>query len=403
MAILGPYVGILRRPGAARFTAAAFIARLPLSMVALGIILLISALRGSFAEAGLLTGAYALSAAAVNPIASRLVDRWGQWPVAGILAIVHALGLLAFTGAALAEASTLPLLLLACLAGGSQPATGAMVRARWATLIDDPEPLRTAFAWESVLDEVIFVIGPPLATILAVTFGSAVPLLVSAALVLIGTAALIAQRSTQPVHRGASERPREALAAQGGFIPVIALMVMLGSIFGSIEVVSVAVADEAGSRGMAGVILALYAFGSLLSAIVLGTRAVAHRDASRDLVLATIALVVVALPLPLVRGILPVAIATLFAGLAVSPVLIIGFSLIQQVVSPSRLTEGLTWATAGLGFGLALSAAASGAVVDAWGSPAGFLVTVGSASAGLAAIGIPYLVRRRRRGGPGAR
>ena len=39
--LIEPYARILRHPGAARFSAAAFVARLPISMVGLGIVLLI--------------------------------------------------------------------------------------------------------------------------------------------------------------------------------------------------------------------------------------------------------------------------------------------------------------------------------------------------------------------------
>ena len=86
----GPYLEILRRPGAARFTAAAFIARIPISMVALGIVLMVSELRGSYALAGIVAAAYTISSALLNPMGSRAVDRWGQLRVVRILVAVHA-------------------------------------------------------------------------------------------------------------------------------------------------------------------------------------------------------------------------------------------------------------------------------------------------------------------------
>ena len=70
--------------------AAAFIARIPISMVALGIVLMVSELRGSYALAGIVAAAYTISSALLNPMGSRAVDRWGQLRVVRILVAVHA-------------------------------------------------------------------------------------------------------------------------------------------------------------------------------------------------------------------------------------------------------------------------------------------------------------------------
>ncbi|MDP5094264.1 MAG: hypothetical protein NWQ12_00180, partial [Candidatus Nanopelagicales bacterium] len=162
MGIAGPYADLLRRPGAARFTSAAFIARLPISMVGLGIVLMISALRDSYAVAGVVAAAYTVSAALINPLGARAVDRWGQLRIVRVLVTVHVLGLLVLAYAAVADAPAWLLLVIAIAAGGSQPATGALVRARWAHLLGGDGRLRTAFAFEGVLDELIFIVGPPL-------------------------------------------------------------------------------------------------------------------------------------------------------------------------------------------------------------------------------------------------
>jgi MFS family permease len=158
--IAGPYAEILRQPGAARFTAAAFIARLPISMVGLGIVLMVSAVRGSYALAGVIAAAYTVSSALLNPLGSRAVDRWGQRRVVRLLVLVHVAGLIGLAFATVKAAPGAVLVLLAVLAGSTQPATGALVRARWAHLLGSDRRLRTAFAFEGVLDEFIFVVGP---------------------------------------------------------------------------------------------------------------------------------------------------------------------------------------------------------------------------------------------------
>jgi predicted MFS family arabinose efflux permease len=384
--LASPYREILRRPGAARFTAAAFVARLPISMVALGIVLMVSELRGSYATAGLVAAAYTVSSALINPLGSRAVDRWGQLRVVRILVTVHATGLIVLAVAALEGAAAWLLVIIAILAGATQPATGALVRARWAHLLGPDSRLRTAFAFEGVLDELIFVVGPPLATFLAVAVAAPAPVIVSAALVAVGSVLLLVQRSTEPPAAPHRTARRGFPPGRVGVPSVLLVLLAIGSVFGSIDVAIVAIADEAGQRGIAGILLAIYAGGSMISALVLGSRSAASslQAMPRLHLVASLALLVVTLPLLLRPGLGVLALLMLLAGLAVSPVLITGFSLVEALVLPAQITEGLSWAISAIGLGVAASAATSGWLIDQAGPGAGFLVTVGSA--GLVAI-----------------
>lgn len=381
MRVTGPYVEILRRPGAARFTAAAFIARIPISMVALGIVLMVSELRGSYALAGIVAAAYTISSALLNPMGSRAVDRWGQLRVVRILVAVHAVSLLLLAWASVAGAGSLALVALAIVSGSTQPATGALVRARWAHVLGPDIRLRTAFAFEGVLDELIFVIGPPLATFLAVALSAPAPVVASAVLVSLGATLLLVQRGTEPpatgVRRTGSGHPLRRM----GVPSVLVVLVAIGGVFGSVDVATVALADEAGQRAVAGLILAAYAAGSMASALVLGSRSGSASDERlpRQLLIASLALLVVTLPLLLRPTLLALGLLVLLAGLAVSPVLITGFSLVEALVLPTQITEGLSWAISAIGLGVAASAAGTGWLVDRAGPQAGFLVTLGSA------------------------
>ena len=381
MRVTGPYVEILRQPGAARFTAAAFIARIPISMVALGIVLMVSELRGSYALAGVVAAAYTISSALLNPMGSRAVDRWGQMRVVRILVVVHALSLLLLAWASVAGVASLALVALATVSGSTQPATGALVRARWAHVLGPDIRLRTAFAFEGVLDELIFVIGPPLATFLAVALSAPAPVVASAVLVSLGATLLLIQRGTEPPVTGARRTGSGHPLRRMGVPSVLVVLVSIGGVFGSVDVATVALADEAGQRAAAGLILAAYAAGSMASALVLGSRSGSASDdrLPRQLLIASLALLVVTLPLLLRPTLLALALLVLLAGLAVSPVLITGFSLVEALVLPTQITEGLSWAISAIGLGVAASAAGTGWLIDRAGPQAGFLVTLGSA------------------------
>ena len=381
MRVAGPYLEILRRPGAARFTSAAFVARLPISMVALGIVLMVSELRGSYALAGILAAAYTVSSALLSPLGSRAVDRWGQMRVVRILVTVHALSLLMLAWATVGGAASLLLLALAIAAGSTQPATGALVRARWAHVLGGDMRLRTAFAFEGVLDELIFVVGPPLATFLAVALSAPAPVIASAALVAVGATLLLVQRGTEPPATGMRPTRDGHPLRRMGVTSVLLVLLAIGGVFGSIDIATVALADEAGQRAAAGLILASYAAGSMASALVLGSRSGGASDERlpRLLLVASLALLVVTLPLLLRPGLVALGFLVLLAGLAVSPVLITGFSLVEALVLPTQITEGLSWAISAIGLGVAASAAGTGWLVDRAGPQAGFLVTLGSA------------------------
>src|SRR5689334_17085660 len=59
--MMSSYRRILSRPGTALFSASGLLARLPISMVGLGIVLLVSAATGSYAIAGSVSAAYVLA------------------------------------------------------------------------------------------------------------------------------------------------------------------------------------------------------------------------------------------------------------------------------------------------------------------------------------------------------
>ena len=162
-----PYLEVLARPGALRFSAAAYVARTPMSMFGLGTLLLIASVTGQYGVAGFVAAAGSVGYAVCAPQAARLADRLGQRRVLVPLAAFFAACTLALIGCAELHAPLWALLITGGLAGASMPSIGSMVRARWSALLGDSPLLHTAFSLESVADETIFVIGPAVVTLLA--------------------------------------------------------------------------------------------------------------------------------------------------------------------------------------------------------------------------------------------
>lgn len=264
-----PYRALFAAPGSKGFSAAGFLGRMPLSMMGIGVVTMISQLTGRYGLAGALSATIALAAAALGPQISRLVDQHGQRKVlrpATLVALTAAAGLLLT-----AHFGWPDWLLFVCAVGiGSVPSLGAMIRARWAELYRGTPQLHTAYSFESVVDEVCFIFGPIISIGLSTAwFPEAGPLL-AACFLAVGVFWLTAQRATEPApHPRRQHGGGTALRAKGLQV-LVATFVATGTIFGAVDVVTVAFADEQGHKSAASVVLALYAAGSCVAGIVFG-------------------------------------------------------------------------------------------------------------------------------------
>lgn len=376
--MLRAYRSALSLPGTFRFSSTGFLARLPIAMVGLGIVLLVSETTGSYAAAGALSAAFQLPAALGAVVTSRWTDRQGQSRTLPWLGGLSASFLVAFVVSVQLGAPVLVQGLVVACAGLTQPAIGSMVRTRWAANVTDESTLRSAFALESVIDELIFTIGPLVTAFLAFQLALPLPLLLAATMGVVGAVLLSLQRHTQPPpshHDTQGLEPRRWILAYPGAALVVLAALGIGSVFGSFEVSVVAFTSEAGAAEASGLVLAVYALGSMLSGIWFGSR---HwrMTLGRQMLVLPVLLTAALVLAPFAPTITLLTIVTAIAGVAVSPTLIASFSLTRRLVPASRLTEGLTWTNSGLAVGFSMGVALGGIVVDAHGTSWGFTVSI---------------------------
>ena len=393
--MFGSYAQVLRRPGALRFTAAGFLARMQMSMMGLGAVMLLSAERGSYAVAGAVAAIYAVSNAIIGPQVSRLIDSFGQFKVVPIQLAIHVPAVIGMIAITLWTPLTWPIYVLALVAGASQPIMGPLVRARWSAQLHGSPLLRTAFAWESLIDEAVFILGPPLATIVALQINPSAGLLLATAMLLVGTVLLLSQRRTEPTPSGrpSATKGRPAILLPGE-AAIAAVFVMMGALFGSFEVTTVAFAKASGVPEAAGVVLALYAVGSLLAGLVFGALTL-RASLLRQFVLATATLAVVTAPLPFLPQVWQIAVGLFVAGLACSPVLISGMAFVERVVPGARLTESMAWVTSGVAVGIAVASPLAGVIIDRFGAHTAYWVTSGAAILAIV-VALAFLPSLRR-------
>ncbi|OAI84652.1 MFS transporter, partial [Pseudomonas putida] len=361
-----PYRSLFDLPGTRGFALAGLLARLPLPMTGIGIITLVSQLRGSYALAGALAATFVMTYALLSPQISRWVDRQGQsrvLPLATLVSVSGSALLLAGTWWPLGDWS----LFLGALLAGAMPSLSAMVRARWTVLYRGRAELQTAYSLETVLDELTFIVGPPLSVGLCVAlFPQAGPLL-AALLLTLGVSALVLQRGSEPPVLAPGQCERASLIRVAEVRLLTLLMMAMGVIVGTVDIASVAFASGRGQAGAASLVLSAYALGSCLAGLVFGALKL-NQPLPRLLLIGALATAASTLPVWFAGSIPGLALAVFIAGLSFAPTMIVAMSLIERSVPEQRLTEGMTWLLAGLNIGVAMGAALAGQGVDLGGS-----------------------------------
>ena len=393
--MLASYRPLFEVPGARVFITGGMIARSAGAMFGVATVAMVAARRGSYELAGAVVAVGMVSLAIFAPIIGRLVDRYGQRRVAipfflwsGFWAVMTLL----------ASWRSWPswVLFITFPLCAAIPSLGTMARARWAHIFaHDPRSLHSAMSFEQVMEEVTFVIGPVLAIWLSTTLFPEAGFLFATVSYAVGVLVFISARSTEPPVVPHHQRPTEHAYTVPGLIPLAIIMVMTGAIFGVNEVVTLAVASEAGQANAAGPILALYAVGSALAGLVFGH--VSHgRNLLKLLILGTLGMAVLESPVLIAGNLWVLAGVMLFAGMATAPTLITTMNLIERIVPKAQLNEGMTIVLTGLIIGIAAGSAVSGAVVDRVGAQPGYWVAVIAGSfAFVMALGTRAFLSRR--------
>ncbi|MCP3822455.1 MFS transporter [Streptomyces sp. A3M-1-3] len=379
-----PYVRLFATPGARAFTAGNLIARLPMGMFSVSAVMMIAGSRGSYALAGAVTATGLAVTALVAPWTARLVDRHGQARIAVPATAIAALGSLALLLCVRHDAPDWTLF-AAYAATATTPNTGGMSRARWAHLHkDDPATLHTANSFEQAADELCFMLGPVLAAFLCTALFPEAGTLTGAVLLLTGVLLFAAQRATEPPVAPRS-RARSPLRVPG-MPPLLAAFLATGAVFGSMEVVTIAFADDRGHRAAAGTVLALQAAGSCVAGLLYGSLRPAGHPRARLLLCVAAMAALMSLPLlaaTITGSLLAVAASLLPAGMATAPTMVTGMTLVQRRIPVDRLNEGMSLAVTALLGGIACGSAAGGWAVERFGAAAGYAVPVAAAALAL--------------------
>jgi len=392
------YRTLLRAPGAAAFFLTAAVGRIGIAMTSLGIVWLVHARSGSYVTAGLVTAGFAVAEAVAGPQLARLIDRFGQTRVLPPALLAHAAAVA--TLLALVASGRPDWLMTAggVLAGATIPQLGALSSARWAALLRDEQAaaLPTAFALESLANELAYLAGPALVSVLGASGYPAAGSVLAAVFVVAGGLCFAAQRRTAPPACGSAGRHRTGSSLlRPGFAVLAGVSLAIGGFFGAMQISVAAFAVEHGAAGMAAVLFTVSSCAALLSGWLYGRR---RWPTAPRVQLAVVAagLAIGCLPL-LVAGSLPeLGFGIALTGLAVPLILVLCSVLAEAAVHRAVLTQAFVWLNSASAAGSAGAAAAAGWAVDTSGAHGGFAVAAMAAVvmamlalAGLRALRVP--------------
>jgi MFS family permease len=394
------YTTLFRTPGAMKFSISALIGRMPISMDSLALIFIVVAVSDSYALAGALSAVASIVISIANPFWSRLADRIGQRKMLMRVVPLKILGLSLFIALVMNEAPVWTWFVSIILAELASINTGGLVRRRWLHVLSpdksttaedetDKHVVNTAYSYEALMDEVVFIVGPITATACATSIAPAAGLIAGMILMSIGLPLFAMQRATEP--------PPSPVRVKDPHPPVIGIPIVqaialattfTGGFFGAISITVVGFAESQGQKSYSGLLLGLWASGSAVMAIINGLIKWKTSYTGRFLIFLS-SLTLLSIPFVFVDSILGLAVALFFNGFAIAPLIVNAYGIVQEAVPSEQITESFTWVVAGMPLGGAISSALGGWVIDTYGAQSALWVPLGFMCAALLAT-LPY-------------
>ncbi len=398
--MLKAYGTLLRIPGGFKFSSAGFIGRMPIAMDSLAIIFIVVAATDSYALAGALTAVGSIVVGAAEVFWSRQADQRGQAKILRIAVPVRIIAFLLFVFLVSKSAPIWTWFVSLIIAESTAINAGGLVRRRWLhTLKNNPDNkdghlVNTAYSWEAMVDEFVFIVGPVVATTCAIKIAPSAGILAGLIFLAIGLPSLAAMKSTEPPAEPRNEQEPHPPILKNRIVQSIVIpCAFLGGFFGAVGITVVGFAEERNHPETTGWLLAIWAVGSAVAALVNGAIKFKSSQATRFLIY-LVGLTIGTVPLLFMQTIPALAVALFVNGLFIAPLIVNAYGTVENAVPAGQITEALTWVIAGMPLGGAISSALAGLVIDHSGAQMAFWVPLGFMFAAIMTT-LPYLTTYR--------
>ncbi|WP_058234796.1 MFS transporter [Devriesea agamarum] len=371
--------GALPKLSGTAFFPIAWIARLPAAMMPVAVMTLLVATTGSYTTAGYGSGSVGLGTAIGAPLLGLAVDRFGQRRVLVPIAVLACLGILATVILAVYRAPTIAICAACLIAGLANPQVGVMARSRWLHLAGTPthnpgkragwysRTVAAALGYESMADELSFVVGPVLVGTVSALAGDPAPLTLAAAATALFVIWFALHRTAPPSVRmhadaGSSQAPARDIFRLPVLSPVIG-MACQGAYFGATLTAVTAMANATGDPGRAGILYGAMGLTSAVFALTLVR--VPDRISLRTRWIVSAAVMTVgALMLPLAHGPITLMLCLALTGCGVGPAMVTMFATAGATSPAGRASLVMTLMSAAVVTGQALASPLTGRLAD---------------------------------------
>ncbi len=356
------YLPVWRLPSAPVLLLAGFAGRLPSAMVPLALLLMVQQQTGSYAMAGLAAATLGVASAVMAPILGRLADRRGPRPVLLAQAAAYPLLLALLIVVVLGGAPDAAVIAASAGAGATTPLVSGTVRALWSRV--DPRVRPTAYALDATATELVFVVGPSLVAALAVLTSPALAIGVAGVLAVAGSLGIATSAATRAYVPSPGTGAGMFSTVRTPGMPRLLISgaaLMLG--FGALEVAVPAFAEQIGAPGMSGLLLALWALGSIIGGLWFGAR-VLSMSLPRQYRLLLLGVTIGLAPLAWVSSPWALGVLLFLGGTAIAPTLTVQNTLVGSMAPTHATTEAFTWLSTITVGASAIGAAVGGALIE---------------------------------------
>jgi MFS family permease len=362
---MSSYGALFRAPGFLRVITSQLYARFPFGMMTLAFVMHIEHVHHSYAVAGLALGADTIGAAISGPVLGRLLSKYGT---SRILITTAVIGAAAMAGIGLFNAPPVVMIALALVVGLTSPPIQTAARTIYPTLVKKKD-LPAVYSLDATSQELIWVIGPVLATILAAQVNTMFVVVLMAVVQVTGAIWFCSNREVNQMVIPSPDRKMGGVLTNKIVLTTAILGLLLIGGFSGVEVGTVAIVPKA----MAGLVIGALSLGSIVGGVFLGNRVKSRWSLTGllGLVLAGYLLLWVSPSDPIW-----IALCLFISGVGVAPSLGILGAAIAGNLKAGDAAEANGWASTGQLMGYSAGAALSGIAIDSVSNTSAFLVSL---------------------------
>ena len=378
------YSDVLTLPGVPVTFGAALVGRSAYALVLLPLFYAVTDATGSVALGGTAIALYGATASFLAPVRAWFIDHFGARKVLTVLVLLFGASLAVMASVSLLGGSGAALITLATIAGAVAPPLGPTMRVAWGSLAPTPALLKKGLSFDSVIEELLYLVGPAIAGLGLAVIAPGQALFVPAALVVFGGLLFVATPAVGSMASRDRAHPestgRRPLILEARFVGLLLPALVAGAVSGTLTVaVPVALSGHGGSVA-AGIALGLFAGGSALGGLLYGALTIPGSPA-RQLVVLAAALLAASSFVAIATGSVAMSIVLVVAGLFFSPVMIVAYVAAHAAGGDTRQNSATTWVNTSHNLGGAAGSALAGVLIQSAGVPTAIAATVAAAFA----------------------